>query len=119
LPPLMGLWAAKQEEAVPPISWRPHKELAPWPVDVAAAIGPQPHLGPLLGEHEKLLRVYPRQLRGLEVARQVAQGARGRPAGIDPSSKRHDHRRHVGGRLAIEFYIVHAHPLGSLGHLRY
>ena len=103
----MGLRAAEQEEAVPAISGMPREELAPWPVDVAAPIGPQPHLGPFLGEHEELLGVDPGQPRGREVAGQVAQGARGRPAGIDPSPKRHDHRRQVGRRLAVELYIVH------------
>jgi hypothetical protein len=91
----------------------PRKELAPWPLDVAAPVGPQSHLGPFLGEHEKLFGVYSGQPRGPEVAGQVAQGARGRPAGIDPSPERHDQRRQAGRWLAIELYVVHEHPLGS------
>src|SRR6266496_608360 len=81
-------------------------------MDVTAPVGPQPHLGPLLGEHEKLFGVYPRQPRSPEVTGQVAQGPRGPTAGIDPPSERHDHGRQVGGRLAVELYIFHAHPLG-------
>src|SRR5712691_3210071 len=110
LPPLVGLRAAKQEEAVPAISRIPRKELAQWPLDVAASISPQPHLGPLLAEHEEVFRVYSGQPRGPEVAGQVTQGARGRPAGIDPSTKGHDHRRQVGRRLAVELYVVHEYP---------
>src|SRR5713226_6425681 len=52
LPPLVGFRAAKQEETVPAIPWMPRKELARWPLNVAAPISPQPHLGPLLGKHE-------------------------------------------------------------------
>jgi hypothetical protein len=51
----------------------------------------------------------------------MAQGTRRRPAGIDPSPERHDQRRQAGGRLALEFYNVHEHPLGSgerLAHTR-
>jgi hypothetical protein len=107
----MWLRAAEQEKAVPSI-WMPCEELAPWPVKVPASVGPQPHLGPLLGEHEELFRDYLRESRRREIAGQVAQGARGRPASIDPASKRHDHRRQAGDRLAVELYIVHAHPLG-------
>src|SRR5918996_598122 len=113
LPPLVGLRAAKQEEAIPAIPWLPRKELAPWPPDVAAPIGPQPHLGPFLGEHEKLFRDYSGEPRGREVAGQVTQGARCRPAGIDPSPKRHDHRRQASGGLAIELYVVHEHLITS------
>ena len=118
-PPLMGLRAAKQEETVPAIGM-PGKELAPWPVDVAAAVGPHPHLRPFLREHEELFGVDPGQPRGREVADQVAQGPGGRPAGVDPSPECNDHGRQVGRRLAVEFYVVHAvhlriglTPLGS------
>src|SRR5262249_51305374 len=83
-----------------------------WPVDLAIAIGPQPHLGPFLGEHEELFGVDPRQPRGRKVTDQVTQGTRRRPAGIDPSSERHHHRRQVGRRLAVELDVVHHHPLG-------
>src|SRR5688500_16657448 len=55
-PSLMGLGAAKQEEAVPATPWIPRKELAPWPLDLAAPISPQPHLGPFVRTHEKLDR---------------------------------------------------------------
>src|SRR6266702_4003956 len=58
LPPLVGLGAAKQQEAVPAVPWTPCRELAQWPLDVAAPISPQPHLGPFLGKHEELFRVY-------------------------------------------------------------
>jgi hypothetical protein len=88
----------------------PRRELAQRPLDVAAPIGPQPHLGPFLGEHEKLFRAYPGQRRGLEVTGEVTQGARGRPAGINPSPERNDQRRQVVRRLAVELYIVHEHP---------
>src|SRR5262249_5347684 len=53
-PLLMWLRAAEQQQTVPAIRWTPREELAPWPVDLAIAIGPQPHLGPFLGEHEEL-----------------------------------------------------------------
>jgi len=43
----------------------------------------------------------------------VTQGARCRPAGINPSPKRHDHRRQVGRRFAVELYMVMSIPLGS------
>src|SRR6266849_10311782 len=71
LPPLVRLGAAKQEEAVPAIPWMPCRELAQWPLDVAAPISPQPHLGPFLSEHEELFRLYPGHPRGPEVADQV------------------------------------------------
>src|SRR5262249_17565564 len=60
-PPLMGLRAAKEEEAVAAIRGTPLEEFASGPQDVAAPIGPQPHLGPLLGQHEELLGVDPGQ----------------------------------------------------------
>src|SRR2546427_5549812 len=103
----MGLRAAKQEKAVPAIRRRRRKELAQWPVDVAASIRPQPHLGPFLAEHEELFWLYAGQPRRPQLAGQVTQGAGGRPAGIDPSAKRHDQRRQVGRRLAVELYVVH------------
>src|SRR5713226_6662532 len=65
------------------------------------------------GEQEELFRVYPGQPRGREVADQVAQGARCRLAGINPSPKRHHHRCQVSRRLAVKLYMVHVHPLGS------
>ena len=40
-----------------------------------------------------------------------AKGARGGPAGIDPSAERHDHRGQGRGRLAVELYVIHAFPL--------
>jgi hypothetical protein len=84
-------------------------------VDVAASIRSQPHLGPFLGEHEKLFRVDPGQRRGPEVTGQVAQRACGRATGINPSPERYDHGREVVRRLAVELYIVHEHPFGSGG----
>ncbi len=114
LPPLVRLWAAKQEEAVTSISGIPLEELAPRPVDLAASVGQQLDLGPLQGEHEELFRDDPRDSRGRKVADQVTQGARGRAPGIDPSSKRNDHRRQGGARLAVEVYVVHAHPFGTV-----
>src|ERR1700682_1598707 len=114
LPSLMGLEAAKEEEAVPAIPWMPCKELAQWAMDVAAPITPQPHLGPFLSKHDKLFRLYPGQPLGPEIAGQVTQGARCRPTGINPSPKRHDHRLQVRRRLAVELYVVHECPLGPL-----
>jgi hypothetical protein len=103
----VGLRAAKQEEAVSAILGAPRKELAAWPLDVTAPIGPQPHLGPFLGQHEKLFRVYPGQPRRPEIADQVTQGARRGPAGVDPSPERHDHGSQVVRRFAVELYVVH------------
>src|SRR5437016_6206205 len=37
----------------------PPEELTLRPMDVAFPVGPQPHLGPLLGKHEELFRVDP------------------------------------------------------------
>jgi hypothetical protein len=56
-PFLMRFRAREQEEAVAAIPGLPRKELAPRPGDVAVPIGPQSHLGPLLGEHEELFRL--------------------------------------------------------------
>src|SRR3989442_9552067 len=111
----MGLRSAKQEEAVSAIlaETAPRKELASWPVDLALSISPQPHLGSFLGQHEKLFGIYRGQPLGPEIADQVAQGPRYRPARIDPSPKRHDHRRQGGGWLAIERYLVHYASAGS------
>src|SRR5439155_7667891 len=67
----------------------------------------QTHLGSFLGQHKELFGVYERQTLGAEIADQVAHGTRCRPARIDPSPKRHDHRRQGGRRLAIERYVVH------------
>src|SRR3989442_2073017 len=50
-PPLVGLRPAKQEEAVSAVLGMPRQELAPWPLDLAFPISPQPHLGPFLGQH--------------------------------------------------------------------
>src|SRR5712691_8107502 len=63
-PLVMGLRAAKQEEPVCALPRMPRKELAPWPLDVAFPISPEPHLGPFLRQHEKLFRLYPGQPRG-------------------------------------------------------
>src|SRR3989442_14418287 len=111
----MGRRAAKQEEAASAIltAAAPREELAPWPQDLALSISPQPHLGSFLGQHEKLFGIYPGQSLGPEIADQVAQGARCRPARIDPSPKRHDHRRQGGRWLAIERYVVHYASAGS------
>jgi hypothetical protein len=108
----MGLRAREQEETVPAIAWIPREELARRPVDVAIPIRHQAHLGPFLGEDEEILGVDPGHPRGREVADQVAQSARGRPAGIDPSAERHDQSGQVPRQFAVELYILHAHPLG-------
>jgi hypothetical protein len=91
----------------------PRGEFAARPLDVAASIRPHPHLGPFLGEHEELFRADPGQRRGPEILGQVTHGARGRPARVNPSPKRHDQRRQVVRRLAVELYKVHEHPFGS------
>src|SRR5207247_9881322 len=59
-PPLMGLRSAKQEEAVSAIlaEAAPREELAPWPLDLALSISPQPHVGTFLGHHEHLFGIY-------------------------------------------------------------
>src|SRR5213594_274525 len=67
-PPQMRLPAAKEQQAVPAVRWRASEELAPWPGELAALVGLHPHLGTLLGEHEKVLGVDPGQPRGGEVA---------------------------------------------------
>src|SRR5207245_8240487 len=114
-PLLMRLRAAKQESAVAAIPRMPREELTFRPMDVTFPISPQPHLGPFLGQHEELFRVYPRQPRGGEVADQMAQGTRCRLAGIDPSSIRHHHRGQVSRRLAIKLDVVHGILAQKLG----
>jgi hypothetical protein len=112
-PLLMGLHAAKQEKTGSAIPRLPRKELAPWPLDGTAPISRHPNVRPFLGKHEEFLGVYQGQPRGREVSDQVLECSSCGLAGIDPSSKRHYHRRQVGKRLAVKFHIVHDHPSSS------
>jgi hypothetical protein len=112
-PLLMGLHAAKQEKTGSVIPRLPRKELALWPLDGAAPISRHPHVRPFLGKHEEFFGVYPGQPRRREVLDQVLECSSCGLAGIDPSPKRHHHRRQVGKRLAVKFHIVHDHPSGS------
>jgi hypothetical protein len=106
----VGLGAGEQEQAVAPFPRVAGEELAPRPVDVAVPVVPHLDLGALLREDEEMLGIDPGDPRGREIANQVAQGARGRLTGVDPSAVRHHHRRQVRRRIAIKFYVVHDHP---------
>jgi hypothetical protein len=112
-PPLVGFGAAEQEQAVAPFPGMAREELAPRPVDVTAPVLSHPHLGPFLREDEERLGIDPSHPRGREIADQVAQGARGRLTGIDPSAVGHHHRRQVLRRIAVKLYMVHDHPFGG------
>ncbi len=110
----MGLGAAEQEQPVAPVGRLPGEELAARPVDVPAVVGPQTHLRPLLGEHEELLGVDPREPLRPQIPGQIAQGAGGGAAGVDPPPEGDDHGGQVGGRLPVELDVVHAPPFRVL-----
>src|SRR4030095_12958899 len=106
-PALMGLRAGEQQQPLAARVGPPLEELAPWPVDVAAAVGPHAHLGPLQREHEELLGIDPRDTRGPELLHQVAQRARRGAAGVDPAAEGDDQRGEIARRLAVELDVIH------------
>src|SRR6266481_5785398 len=63
---------------------------------------------------EEFFGVHRGQSRRREVSDQVSECPGCGLAGIDPSPKRHHHRRQVERQLAVKFYIVHDHPSCSI-----